>query len=67
MEPRGVIGAWDAVAQRYTAWVSSQNIHSTRDQAARALGVPPSAMRFIAPDVGGGVRRKELPLWPSTL
>ena len=58
MEPRGVIGAWDAVAKRYTAWVSSQNIHSTRDQAARALGVPPSAMRFIAPDVGGGFGAK---------
>jgi carbon-monoxide dehydrogenase large subunit len=58
MEPRGVIGAWDAVARRYTAYVSSQNIHNTRDQAARVLGVPPSAVRFIAPDVGGGFGAK---------
>lgn len=58
MEPRGVIGEWDAVAQRYTAHVSSQNIHGNRDHTARVLGVPPSAVRFVAPDVGGGFGAK---------
>ncbi len=58
MEPRGVIGVWDAVAQRYTAHVSSQNIHGNRDHTARVLGVPPSAVRFVAPDVGGGFGAK---------
>lgn len=58
MEPRGVIGDWDAVAQRYTAHVSSQNIHGNRDHTARVLGVPPSAVRFVAPDVGGGFGAK---------
>ncbi|MCB4823949.1 xanthine dehydrogenase family protein molybdopterin-binding subunit [Roseicella aerolata] len=58
MEPRGVIGAWDAAAGRYTVTLSSQNIHANRDQAARALGVPPAAMRFLAPDVGGGFGAK---------
>jgi carbon-monoxide dehydrogenase large subunit len=58
MEPRGVIGAWDDAAQRYTAHVSSQNIHGNRDNTARVLGVPPSAVRFIAPDVGGGFGAK---------
>ena len=58
MEPRGVIGLWDADCGRYTAYVSSQSIHATRDNTARALGVPPSAVRFVAPDVGGGFGAK---------
>ena len=58
IEPRGVIGLWDADSGRYTAYVSSQSIHSTRDNTARALGVPPTAVRFIAPDVGGGFGAK---------
>ncbi len=41
IEPRGVIGLWDRAAARYTAHVSSQSIHVTRDHTARALGVPP--------------------------
>ncbi len=58
MEPRGVIGLWDADRGRYTAYVSSQSIHATRDNTARALGVPPSAVRFVAADVGGGFGAK---------
>lgn len=58
MEPRGVIGSWDAASGRYTATLSSQNIHSNRDIAAQALGVPPASLRFVAPDVGGGFGAK---------
>ena len=58
MEPRGVIGLYDAESGRYTAYVSSQSIHATRDNTARALGVPPAAVRFVAPDVGGGFGAK---------
>src|SRR5215472_5179221 len=58
IEPRGVIGLWDAETGRYTAHVSSQSIHATRDNTARALGVPPAAVRFVAPDVGGGFGAK---------
>jgi len=58
IEPRGVIGLWDTAQSRYTAYVSSQSIHATRDNAARALGVAPAAVRFIAPDVGGGFGAK---------
>lgn len=53
MEPRGVIGAWDAEAGRYTLHVSSQNIHQMRDVTAISLGVRQSAVRVVAPDVGG--------------
>jgi len=58
MEPRGGIGSYDAAADRYTLHVSSQNIHGNRDLAARALGVSPDRVRFIAPDVGGGFGAK---------
>jgi aerobic carbon-monoxide dehydrogenase large subunit len=58
MEPRGIIGLWDAQAGRYTVHVSSQSIHTTRDNTARGLGVPPAAVRFVAPDVGGGFGAK---------
>ncbi len=58
IEPRGIVGLWDAASGRYTAHVSSQSIHATRDNTARALGVPPAAVRFIAPDVGGGFGAK---------
>ena len=58
IEPRGVIGLWDAEQGRYTAHVSSQSIHATRDNTARALGVAPAAVRFVAPDVGGGFGAK---------
>ena len=37
IEPRGVVGLWDAEQGRYTAHISSQSIHTTRDNTARAL------------------------------
>ena len=58
MEPRGIVGTYDATAARYTAHVSSQNIHIIRDHVARALGEQPSAVRFVAPDVGGNFGAK---------
>ena len=58
MEPRGVVGQFDRVTNRYTAHLSSQSIHVNRDTTARVLGVPPAAVRFVAPDVGGGFGAK---------
>src|SRR6266851_3913259 len=58
IEPRGVVGLWDADRGRYTAYVSSQSIHATRDNTARSLGVSSAAVRFAAPDVGGGFGAK---------
>ena len=60
MEPRGVVGSYDATADRYTAHVSAQSIHNNRDFAARWLGVPSDKVRFIAPDVGGGFGAKNM-------
>ena len=58
MEPRGIVGTHDAVTGRYTAYVSAQSIHVTRDFTARALGVEKEQVRFVAPDVGGGFGAK---------
>jgi aerobic carbon-monoxide dehydrogenase large subunit len=58
IEPRGLIGLYDAASGRYTAHVSAQSIHATRDNAARALGIEPAQVRFVAPDVGGGFGAK---------
>ncbi|HTQ32986.1 MAG TPA: molybdopterin cofactor-binding domain-containing protein, partial [Stellaceae bacterium] len=58
MEPRGVVGMFDPSSGRYTAHVSAQSIHVTRDFTARALGVENERVRFIAPDVGGGFGAK---------
>ena len=58
MEPRGIVGSYDPASGRYTAHVSAQSIHVTRDFTARSLGVAPAQVRFIAPDVGGGFGAK---------
>ena len=58
MEPRGGVGLFDAGSGRYTLHVSSQNLHNNRNHVARALGVEPAAVRFLAHDVGGGFGAK---------
>jgi carbon-monoxide dehydrogenase large subunit len=58
MEPRGMVGEYDAASGRYTLTVSGQSIHITRDHTARALGVAAAQVRFVAPDVGGGFGAK---------
>jgi carbon-monoxide dehydrogenase large subunit len=58
MEPRGAVGTFDPATGRYTLHVSSQNIHINRNHVARALGVEPQDVRFVAHDVGGGFGAK---------
>src|SRR5204863_6090096 len=58
IEPRGVVGLYDAGEERYTAYVSAQSIHATRDRAASALGVEATRARLVARDVGGGFGAK---------
>ncbi len=47
-----------AAGGRLTFWASTQNAQLTRAILAGALGLPPSAVRVIAPDVGGGFGAK---------
>lgn len=56
MEPRAVAAAW--ADGRLTQWSSSQGAHGTRDHIAAALGLEPSAVHVIVPDVGGGFGAK---------
>jgi aerobic carbon-monoxide dehydrogenase large subunit len=69
IEPRGGVGLYDPATGRYTLHVSAQSIHITRDHTARALGVPPDKVRFIAHDVGGGFGAKNFvyPEYPLLL
>jgi carbon-monoxide dehydrogenase large subunit len=57
MEPRAVASVWGGDG-RLTHWASTQAPHSLRDGMAAALGVEPSQIRVIAPDVGGGFGAK---------
>jgi carbon-monoxide dehydrogenase large subunit len=55
MEPRGAIGLYDAAADRYTLYTSSQGSSGIRDKIASSLlKIPPEKLRVITPDVGGG-------------
>jgi carbon-monoxide dehydrogenase large subunit len=56
MEVRSCASVWDGT--RLTQWACSQGAHGARDGIAEALGLEPSAVRVITPDVGGGFGAK---------
>ena len=59
MEPRNCLGHYDAAADRYTLWASTQVPHALRWWLAEwSLFVPMQKVRVIAPDVGGGFGTK---------
>src|SRR3989441_217630 len=53
MEPRAAVGVWDPAAGRYTIHAGAGGLGRTRTGVAGALGVPESAVRVVARDVGG--------------
>jgi carbon-monoxide dehydrogenase large subunit len=57
LETRGASCVWGADG-RLTTWLSTQNAQIGRGQLAGGLGVEPSIVRVIAPDVGGGFGAK---------
>ncbi len=59
METRGVMAAWDVGLRQLTVWSSTQWPHTLRDALAASLGLAPSAVRVVAPDVGGGFGVKQ--------
>ncbi len=61
MEPRGLVGVWDAEARRYVLHIATQNLHAIRDVTAASLAVEPGRVRFVAPDVGGGFGTRNYP------
>jgi carbon-monoxide dehydrogenase large subunit len=53
MEPRAALGVWDAASGRYTLHAGSGGVQRHRSDLAGVLGVPESAVRVVAGDVGG--------------
>jgi carbon-monoxide dehydrogenase large subunit len=54
MECRGVVARPDSFGGRLELWTSSQSPYIVRRLVARMLGREESAVRVVAPDVGGG-------------
>ena len=54
LEPRGCLASWRPGDETLTFWHSTQIPHPMRSALAARLGIPESAVRVIAPDVGGG-------------
>ncbi len=54
MEPRAVVAEYDPVEARFTLRTGAQGPHSLRDLLAAAMGIPQTALRLVAPDMGGG-------------
>ena len=73
MEPRGVIGNYDAGEDRYTLYADVQYPHRVRNALANKIfKIPENKIRVIAGDVGGGFGTKgwqypehRLMLWAS--
>jgi aerobic carbon-monoxide dehydrogenase large subunit len=53
MEPRAAVGSWDPASGRYTVHAGAGGLGRTQTGVAAALGVPESAVRVTARDVGG--------------
>ena len=59
VEPRSAVGEYDAGADRYTLYTSSQNPHVIRLlMGAFVLHIPEHKLRVVSPDVGGGFGSK---------
>ena len=54
IEPRAVLAIPEPIAQKLTLYSSTQVAHHIRRMVTEQLGMPESAMRLVAPDVGGG-------------
>jgi len=61
MEGRAVLADYDRFSPYLTLWTSTQIPHFIRRFVSEAMGMPESAVRVIAPDVGGGFGSKQRP------
>jgi len=66
MEPRAVLGDYDAASGRYTVYTGSGGSWRIQSDVAGTLGVPTAAVRVIARDIGGnyGTRNSCYPEQP---
>jgi aerobic carbon-monoxide dehydrogenase large subunit len=63
MEPRAVVAVHDETSGRLTLYAGSGGVQRVRGDVAAALGIPESAVRVVAHDVGGnyGTRNSSFP------
>ena len=66
IEPRGVVAVSNPWEASVTVWSATQVPHGVRNEIAAFLGLPQSAVRVIAPEVGGGFGAK-LSIYPEEL
>ena len=59
MEPRAAVGVWDPASGRYTVHAGAGGLGRTQTGVAGALGVPESAVRVMAREVGGQLRHAQ--------
>ena len=60
METRAVLATHDPATDTLTVWAGTQTPHIARRMLADQLGRNPDAIRYIAPDVGGGFGPKAI-------
>lgn len=56
LETHGCVCEWEG--DKLTAWVSTQAVHGTREQFAKALDIPQTNVRVITEYMGGGFGSK---------
>ena len=56
LETHGCVCEWDG--DKLTSWASTQAVHGTREQFAKALGIPQANVRVITEYMGGGFGSK---------
>ena len=54
MEPRAATGVYDAAADQYLLYATTQGAGPMRNQVAAMLGTAPEKVRVVAEEVGGG-------------
>ncbi len=54
METRGLLAQWDAAANKMTVFGAAKVPFFTRDELAKAMGLPTSGVDMIEVEVGGG-------------
>ena len=57
LEPRAALAAWNG--DRLTVWKSTRGVHVDRAALAHVLGIDPSLVRVVGPNMGGGYGNKD--------
>ena len=57
LEPRAALAAWSG--DRLTVWKSTRGVHVDRAALAHVLGIDPSLVRVVGPNMGGGYGNKD--------